>query len=406
MKYIFRHSKTLLLLRDWAGTSELCTAGFFFWNSGLSLQCSQNGLFRSLLYEILCKYQELIPAVLPAQWGVRYTSKCQARHCPPESWELSTLQKAFTSLISQTKVDLKLCLFIDGLDEYKGNEDDIAALFGEASTSENVKICYSSRPHLAFVEAFETRPRLRLQDLTFPDIRRYIHDRLETNIRMQQLSQAEPEATKKLIEEIGNAANGVFLWVTLVVTSLLRGLSKHDNIRYLQMRLRGLPEELDNLYHHMVYEVDNIYQQEAAKMFQLVDTNFQTRENRHPSPFREKQDLTVLFLSFASERDTNLAFEAELGFMTFQQVMDRCKDMERRLGTRCGGLLEVQYRHDYDNHDLSYEAGLYVSPNMTITYLHRTVKDFLELPETRRLLADRASGPQTNTFNTIHAFFR
>ena len=51
---------------------------------------------------------------------------------------------AFKALISLTTVPLKLCLFIDGLDEYEGIEEDIAELFGKASMSDNVKICCST----------------------------------------------------------------------------------------------------------------------------------------------------------------------------------------------------------------------------------------------------------------------
>jgi len=82
MKYIVSHDKTSSLLRRWAENLKLCTSDFFFWNSGSKQQCSQAGLFRSLLYEILGQHPELIPTVLPAQWGARYSAKCQARHCP------------------------------------------------------------------------------------------------------------------------------------------------------------------------------------------------------------------------------------------------------------------------------------------------------------------------------------
>lgn len=255
---------------------------------------------------------------------------------------MSALKTAFKTLIEQTTVSLKLCLFIDGLDEYEGDEDEVVEIFSNASISSNVKICCSSRPHQAFQEAFATRPGLRLQDLTFPDMREYVHDKLETNTRMQKLSQNEPEATKQLVEEIGSAASGVFLWVRLVVASLLSGLGKHDDILYLQKRLRELPPELDDLYDHMVFKVDKVYQQETAQLFQLVGTAFQNQDDDFIS-WRATPRLSVLFLAFASDRDPTLATEAKLGFMTNEEITTRCKNMEIRLRTRCGGLLEVNY---------------------------------------------------------------
>lgn len=75
---------------------------------------------------------------------------------------------------------------------------------------------------------------------------------------MQELDRKEPAATKELIEEIGHAASGVFLWVRLVVSSLLNVLGNHNDISYLQMRLRELPPDLDDLYNHMVFKDDKI----------------------------------------------------------------------------------------------------------------------------------------------------
>lgn len=400
MKYIVNHHRTSSLLRNWAGDSKLCISRFFFWNSGMKQQRSQAGLLRSLLYDILSQYPELLPTVLPAQWAARYSAECLGRHSPRESWEFSTLDLAFRALISQTSTSLKLCLFIDGLDEYEGNEDDIAGLFSQVTISENVKICCSSRPHQAFEDAFATLPGLRLQDLTLPDIREYIHDRLEKNVRMQRLNDKEPEATKELIEEIGNAASGVFLWVRLVVSSLLSGLGKYDDIHYLRMRLRELPEELDDLYHHMIFKVDKVYRQEAARLFQLVGAAFRNQdESLSLFSGRATKQLTVLMLSFALDRDATLALQAKVGFLKRDQAVERCKDMEIRLRTRCGGLLEVQYGHRNPQTTI-------VSPDMTVSYLHRTVKDYMELRETRQGLEDETGGQTKDAFKPSFAILK
>lgn len=82
------------------------------------------------------------------------------------------LLKAFKTLITQDIVPMKLCIFIDGLDEYEGDEMDLIKLFGKGAISPHVKICVSSRPHVAFTEAFlPLTPALALHDLTKSDIR-------------------------------------------------------------------------------------------------------------------------------------------------------------------------------------------------------------------------------------------
>lgn len=85
VKYIVNHKTTQLLLKHWAGDSELCVSSFFFWNSGSKVQCSQAGLFRSLLYDLLVRHPDLIPVILPSQWARRYSAKCQGRYFPVSS---------------------------------------------------------------------------------------------------------------------------------------------------------------------------------------------------------------------------------------------------------------------------------------------------------------------------------
>lgn len=106
---------------------------------------------------------------------------------------------------------MKLCLFIDGLDEYDGRESDIANLFHDLVLSPQVKVCVSSRPHVPFEFAFKDRPKLRMEDLTRTDIQLYIEDQLVQDQMMQKLSIEEPIACTKLVQEIGEAAQGVFL---------------------------------------------------------------------------------------------------------------------------------------------------------------------------------------------------
>jgi hypothetical protein len=112
---------------------------------------------------------------------------------------------------------MKLCLFIDGLDEYDGLEVDIARLFKDVVLSPDVKVCVSSRPHVPFEDAFSTRPQLRLQDLTHRDLTRYVKDRLVHDEMMLALAEQEPRQCQELVLEIADKAQGVFLWVVLVV---------------------------------------------------------------------------------------------------------------------------------------------------------------------------------------------
>ena len=70
MKYLLGHWLTQRNLDVWAEDYQLITASFF-WNAGrISLQKSQAGMLRSLLYQILRQSPELIPYAFPTPWRV------------------------------------------------------------------------------------------------------------------------------------------------------------------------------------------------------------------------------------------------------------------------------------------------------------------------------------------------
>jgi len=72
LKMVCHSPRTASHLAVWKGDLDLCMAHFFFWSSGTNLQKSQEGLLRSLLYDILSKAPQLIPVVFPAQWAEIY----------------------------------------------------------------------------------------------------------------------------------------------------------------------------------------------------------------------------------------------------------------------------------------------------------------------------------------------
>lgn len=236
MKYIFCHRQTRFLLRRWAADVPLVVAGFFFWNSGASMQKTQEGLLRSLLFQVLVNHRELMPVLLS-------DLKDYATDELRDIWTLSRLTKAFEKLILQNVVPLKICFFIDGLDEYSGDHSALAELLKRASDASHIKVCAASRPLVVFEHAFKGYESLMLQRLTFNDISVYVQNKWKTHPRMVELDKEEPKIAERLGSEIVTKAAGVFLWVKLVVRSLLEGLTSYDRGSDLEKRLQELPEE-------------------------------------------------------------------------------------------------------------------------------------------------------------------
>ena len=274
--------------------------------------------------------------------------------------------------MAQEKNVIRLCIFVDGLDEFDGLDADMAKLFNSTADMPNIKVCASSRPHVVFENAFLDRPALRLQDLTHGDIQAYIEDRLVQDPSMQDLRAREPLETAELVQEIVAAADGVFLWVYLVVEGLLRGLGNCDEISDLKRKLRLLPKDLKQLYYYMILKVDDDYKEEAVSFFQLVNAT-QPLENDST----ELRPMTLLSLCLAKERIDKLPLLAETCVRSPETLIHCCNTMSRRLQSRTGGLLEVQLQGARTNR---------IAPAMKVGYLHRTVREFLVTNEMRDVL--------------------
>ena len=234
MKFVDGHKKTRSALRYWAGSKTLVTASFFFWNLGVDMQKSQEGLLQTLLFHVLRQVPHLIRIVCPVHWNNDDFEQ-------PE-WTRPEILKTSHELRKQTFDTTRFCFFIDGLDEYEGTHGDIIELINSFTSGEDIKIVISSRPWDVFEDAYGSNSgqSLRLQDLTRNDIACFVRDNLEEDRNFRQLK-LKDRRYEDFVQEIVERASGVFLWVFLVVRSLRRGFSNADTVGELQERLRVLP---------------------------------------------------------------------------------------------------------------------------------------------------------------------
>ncbi|KAG7008308.1 hypothetical protein G7Y79_00006g019280 [Physcia stellaris] len=328
MKYLVAHPHTMHLLRSWAGTRRLVTASFYFWHAGTTIQKSQEGLFRSLLYEILSKCPDLIHTVCRAKSATFRPFENEV-----EPWTLQELQQAIEQLPPHSEMQIQFCFFIDGLDEYDGHPDDIVKVLESLETLPNIKLCVSSRPWNEFLDAFgqDSHRYLALENLTREDIKGYVKDSLETNSRFALLKQRDARS-QNLMDEIVEKASGVFLWVTLVTRSLLDGLRHADRISDLQRRLREFPETLEKYFKHIVFSIDGVYRGPTAESFTYV----LEAANLSAEP------ISLLTFSFLDEDDLDGCITTtKTKPLRIEDISIREEDMRRRLNGRCKGLLEV-----------------------------------------------------------------
>jgi hypothetical protein len=378
MRYIHNHPQTINYLKEWASPLPLTTYRFYFWNSGTLEQRSHSGLLRAILSEALKQNSDLAPILFPTRWAENYLTEPFRIHSSQHteatandmSWSLQELMTAFNTLVTQKLIDNKICLFIDGLDEYGGDHCSIANLFKNISETSSVKVCISSRPLLVFDDAFASAPSLRLQDLTHDDISNYVTSNFHDNIHFQRLAEEEPEGAPDLVETIVARADGVFLWVKLVVRDLLKGLGNRDDLVDLQRRLDLLPVDLEELFKSMLNRIEPFYMDRAAEVFLVARAAHVIAErgasaNTKPIPTRR---LDIKTLSLAIDPDPGLLAKFKIGLITGRDEKRRHQRINDQLKVRCAGLLETG-------------KGSTVSSQQTVQYLHRTVRDYLDRPD-------------------------
>ena len=127
-------------------------------------------------------------------------------HVWTEERLISILQHFLTHMSST----LSLYIFIDGLDEFVGDEDILIETIRLLKNSSSVQLCVSSRPEQVFRDEFSGSAQLRLQDFNHEDIVNMTTDRL-----VPVLSRYYPREEEKidaLIQAVTFKAQGVFLW--------------------------------------------------------------------------------------------------------------------------------------------------------------------------------------------------
>jgi hypothetical protein len=360
MKYLSGHRRTLQTLKLWAKSQRCITAKYFFWSAGTTMQKSLRGLLQSLLFDIFKKCPDVISVACPEN-----TTSYEGLLDMHDPWCIVELSSMVRRITHCKKMAAKFCFFIDGLDEYDGQHFDVIKILDNLAKSPNIKICVSSRPWNIFEDAYghDLTRKLYLQDLTRQDIKIYVKHRFDKYFA-QLLRTSQDKRFQELLEEITNRAQGVFLWVLLVVNSLLEGLTNGDSIALLFSRLRRVPTDLESFFGHILNSIDDIYHEHMARNFQIA--------------LAALKPLTLMTYSFLDEEVENgaSALERPVKPMDNYKLSSRHQQMRRRLNGQTKGLLEA--RRDPAGTDYF---------GYRVDFLHRTVHDFLRTNDMQKFLA-------------------
>jgi hypothetical protein len=213
---------------------------FYFNARGVHLEKSCDGMYRSLLFQLLENFPDLQhvfgwrPPVMPDDRSSII-------------WDLETLQLLFGHAVEQIGSRSVIC-FIDALDECDGDQVREMILFFEhlghltVSSGLAFRTCFSSRhyPHIFIKKGIE----IVLEDQN--EHRRDIMNYLDSELR-----KGRSKVLDTITTEILEKACGVFLCVVLVVPMLNKAYD-HGRVHALTQLVNELPKGLDELFDKII----------------------------------------------------------------------------------------------------------------------------------------------------------
>lgn len=317
------------------------------------------GLLRSILFQILCQAPWLYDEI--------------PRHCPSMDrdlrieWTLSDLQDTLHAVFRQQRRKLRICLFIDALDEFDGHLESLSEFIQSMitpkdNTKSRAKVFFSSRPRDILFNQFKHFPSFQLQEYTKDDIERYTIERLRGFpgvLDQMKLSRTARLAVGKVVEYINQTADGVFIWVRLALDRLSEAVTAQDSLTALDMHqlLRELPTELGDFYAEIIRRMPQNFRWNA---YLVLDTLLKAFEE----PSLQDLHLIVVYSKCQTIQECESRQIKPESFKSF------CIQLREHFG----GLIELEEPFEEDGR---------------VRLMHETVREFVSQPAFQELVVGR-----------------
>jgi hypothetical protein len=269
-------------------------------------------------------------------------------------WELQDLKAMFQRLAKETVLETRFCFFIDGLDEYNGEEEELVQILKFISSSPHIKICVSGRPRSIFEDFFnDHRYKLIISEHTRGDMESYVRRQLQENQHFQRLEGSE-SACEEIVEMISKQAQGVWLWVFLVTRDLIHAVNRNEGLGMLRKITAHFPPDLQSYFERIINGIKPTFREEMAQIFLIAVDELQ------PLP------LFAFSLLERERADKDYALNAPIKPISNEDLSEDYPKWKSRIQNRCGDLLVVE--------DGPHPIFL----DHPVDFLHRTVRDFLQ----------------------------
>lgn len=339
MKLIATHPGARKLLEAWATPKTYLIITHYFWAAGTDEQKGVLGMLRSILYQLIKTESTLSDQLITFLQHEGYISNDYASI---ETWNMSrqNLELALKYTLERVEHSHKVFYLLDGLDEFADEQYNTQDLFKLIDTllemCEGSRVCVSSRPEPAFQRRYENTKQLKLENLTRNDMMQYVGERLSLHDWAMDLMEEDETRFIRLLEGLIEKAQGVFLWLALVLKDLEAGFESEDSFDLLEERVTALPATLKLLYQGMMGKVDKVHYPETAFLL-----NFMLAHNLHRSVL-SLLDIAVMRWLFNRKAMEHLDEKSakELCNELENQPNKRVRELKHTVGSRCLGLVE------------------------------------------------------------------
>ena len=358
------------------------TVSYFFYELGQPQERQFRSLLIAILSALLQTFHKTDPRALSSIMNILGS---QVGLNPSDQrrpiWEDEKLKEALRQTLITCQSTARLLLFVDGMDECEGDRReqlDFLRTWIESSTKSklSIKACIASRDETEIRLRLSKYPSLPVHHFTKANISAYVTRRLGAAWEMMS---GQPDYTtaifdQGLIDALVEKAEGVFLWVDLVVTQLTLSIEEEKTVEELRMQLDDMPDGLRDLYSRIVAKIPQRFLYDTANFLRMYDHGIHHKY----LILIIKPHLFTLWEFCAAAEDPSTAISCKAHFENgFDEESTHsrqhlCAIMKRRIQRSCKGLIHVE-----DTNDL---------PKAEVTLLHRTVKEYIIKDDKFRLL--------------------
>ncbi|KAF6235136.1 hypothetical protein HO173_006765 [Letharia columbiana] len=364
MRYLMESEQTMHLFSG--KPDAMILVHYFFHELGESQEKSFGGLLHAIVYQLLIGLHKKNQGTLFRLCELLKPHLCRN---PTSKAALSdyVLMTILQKVVAECKETLRVCLFIDGFDECQGDHrEQLDSLTDWVRSSSNKKLsvraCIASRVEMEIELRLSNEPTFAIHHFTKHDISTYVTTKLRRawDLMAQQRDGTTAKYDQKLVDRVVKKAEGVFVWVTIVVSQLVVAIEEENESHDLYESLADLPEGLEQLYASVIDKIDQRYRHDTVNFLSLIQKSSHLNSSA-------RADTLLKFSAAIQDPMSAISCKAylETGFTTDDAGLPhhQCAQVRRRLQRRCRGLIEIE-----DAEDL---------PGARVAFLHRTVKEYV-----------------------------